>query len=354
MKDCDRCGAKPVKRGYDSLSVIDASMWKWSSPFLRKGEQYLCFECLEINILCLVPTGFMDIDDLEWPGKLWDKQGGYNHYDVVIIDPSHNFDKHDTFNLPNLKLVITASTGTNHIDMDACASSGIDVLSLLDDRDGLNEIRASSEFTFFLILAALRKLHVLAYNITGIQPYANKDALRGNELYGKTVGIIGLGRIGSNIYRWVKAFGANVKHIYDPTVTGTTLENVFEGSDIVVISCALNETTIDMIRGSHVRLLKTGAVLVNSARGEIIQENELVDALQERPDLIYATDVLAGETKGHHKNSPLLGMTNVICTPHVAGLTLESNEKAFRITNKLLWEWYGRNKDVYEGPQESD
>lgn len=307
-----------------------------------------------MNILNLVPTHFMQIEDLEWPGEVWVKQGGYNHYDVMIIGPSHNFDKHDMFNLPKLKLVLTASTGTNHIDKESCAASGIDVLSLLDDRDGLNEIRASSEFTFFMLLAALRKLNYLAYNITGLQPYPNYDALRGNELYGKTVGIVGLGRIGSNIYRWVKAFGANVKHIYDPTVTGTTLEDVFGDSDVVVISCALNETTIDMIRGSHVRLLKTGGALVNTSRGEVVRENELVEVLRERPDVVYATDVLRGEIKGHHKNSPLLGMTNVICTPHVAGLTVESNEKAFRIVNGLLWRWYGRNKRIYEGSQESD
>jgi D-3-phosphoglycerate dehydrogenase len=270
----------------------------------------------------------------------------------MLIDPSTRFSKKDIFNLPKLQLVVTASTGTNHIDLKRCADSNIEVLSLLDDREGLNTIRASSEFTFFLILAALRRLNRLAYNITGQQWVRSESGLRGNELFGKRVGIIGLGRIGSNIFRWVNAFGAEVGHIYDPTVMGTTLEQVFEDSDIVVVSCALNEDTIDMIRGSHVRLLKTGGVLVNTSRGEVIAENELVEVLRVRPDITFATDVLRGEVKGHQKNSPLLQLTNCIVTPHVAGLTAESNEKAFRICNKLIWEWYGRNKEVYEGPQE--
>ena len=60
-----------------------------------------------MNILNLVPTKFMDVSDLEWPGEVYCEQGGYNHYDVMLIDPSHSFDKHDIFNLPKLKLVIT-------------------------------------------------------------------------------------------------------------------------------------------------------------------------------------------------------------------------------------------------------
>jgi D-3-phosphoglycerate dehydrogenase len=280
---------------------------------------------------------------------------GNNHYNCLLIDPSSTFTKQDVFNLPKLELVVTASTGTNHIDMDVCAANGIDVLSLLDDRKGLEEIRASSEFTFFLILAGLRRLNRLVYNITAGQDHVNLHALRGHELYNKRVGIIGIGRIGRNIFRWCKAFGADVKWIYDPAYTkGVTLEQVFEDSDIVVLSCALNESSIDMIRGSHVRLLKTGGVLVNTSRGEVIAEKELVEVLRVRPDITLAADVLSGETKGWHKNSPLLKLPNCIITPHVAGLTEESNEKAFRICNKLIWRWYERTiQEVHEGPQES-
>jgi D-3-phosphoglycerate dehydrogenase len=262
--------------------------------------------------------------DLEWPPV-----NGW------VIDPSTTVTKDKLW--VGLEVIATASTGTNHIiDTD-----GIPVLSLLDDRKGLEEIRASSEFTFFLILAALRRSNRLAFNIHSSYWWRDENALRGHELYGKTVGIIGLGRIGRNIYRWVNAFGADVKWIYDPAFTkGVSLENVFEDSDIVVISCELNESSIDMIRGSHVRLLKTDGVLVNTSRGEVVRERELVEVLRVRPDLIYASDVISGETTGTHVNSPLLGLTNCIISPHVAGLTYESNQKALKIVNKLLWRWY--------------
>jgi phosphoglycerate dehydrogenase-like enzyme len=252
--------------------------------------------------------------DLEWPPV-----------DGWVIDPCTTVNKGSLWE--TLEIIATASTGTNHIDLDACTNKGIDVLSLLDDKEGLLEIRASSEFTFFLILAALRRVKHLAFDMWAGKWDRHENVLRGRELYGKRVGIIGLGRIGSNIFRWATAFGANVGTIYDLTVRGTTLEMVFEDSDIVVISCALNE-----------------GVLVNTSRGEVVRESELVEILRVRPDVVYATDVLRGETTGEHLTSPLLGLTNCIVTPHVAGLTYESNEKALRIANKLLWRWYERSK----------
>jgi phosphoglycerate dehydrogenase-like enzyme len=267
--------------------------------------------------------------ELEWPPV-----------DGWVIDPCTTVTKDKLW--PTLEVIATASTGTNHIiDTD-----GIPVLSLLDDRKGLDEIRASSEFTFFMILGALRRVRHLAFDMWAGKWDRHEHVLRGRELYGKAVGIVGLGRIGRNVYRWCKAFGADVRRIYDPAFTmGVTLEHVFEDSDVVVISCALNESSIDMIRGSHVRLLKTGGVLVNTSRGEVVNEDELVEVLRVRPDITYATDVLRGEITGEHRASPLLGLNNCIVTPHVAGLTYESNEKALRIVNKLLWRWYERWKE---------
>jgi len=296
-----------------------------------------------MNILCLVPTHFMDIRDLTWPGKLWcsEDRNRYNHFDAVIIDPSTPVRKLDLFHLPKLKVIITASTGTNHIDLDACAKCGIDVLCLLDDREGLSEIRASSEFTLFLMLAALRRLHRLSYIIYNRKWYKDDNVLRGNEIYGKTIGFVGFGRIGQNIYKWTYSMGAKPHYIYDPPAGyAHTLEDVFQKSDVVVICCALNEQTIDMITGNLVQSMKNGACLVNTARGEIVDEKGLVTALKARPDILYATDVLAGETSNKQHNSPLINVPNCMFTPHVAGLTNESNEKAFVIANKLLWKWY--------------
>ena len=304
-----------------------------------------------MNILNLVPTYFMNIDDLEWPGLFYDKEykNKYNHFDVILIDPSTPVRKIDMLHLPNLKLIITASTGTNHIDKEACEKHNVEVLCLLDDREGLSEIKASSEFTFFLILAALRRIHRISYTIYARKWMRNEEALRGNELYGKDVGIIGLGRIGQNIYKWVTDFGANVVAIYDPPKgSPNTLEEVFQKSDIVVISCALTEQTYGLIDENLVQSMKNGACIINTSRGEVVREKELVNALNARPDIMYVTDVLKGEVEKNHYNSKLFDLPNCIITPHMAGLTFESNEKAFRIANKLLWRWYGNKAEDLE------
>jgi D-3-phosphoglycerate dehydrogenase len=299
-----------------------------------------------MNILCMVPTHFMNIEDLEWPGRLWfsEDKNKYNHFDAVILDPSTTVRKLDLFHLPRLRLIITASTGRNHIDLEACNSQGVDVLSLLDDRDGLSEITASSEFTFLLILFVLRRMSRLSYTIYNRKWLRDEEALRGNELCGKTVGIVGMGRIGRNIYKWCYMFGANPLYLYDPPAgMAHTLEDVFQKSDIVVISCELNKQTIDMIGSDLVQSMKDGACIINTSRGEVVREKELVKALIARPDITYATDVLAGETSKTHYDSKLFDIPNCIITPHVAGLTIESNEKALRIVNKLLWRWYEQN-----------
>jgi phosphoglycerate dehydrogenase-like enzyme len=279
--------------------------------------------------------------EMEWPGELVKPD---EDAEVWIIDPEVPATAEVLELYTSLKVIFTASTGTNHIDLDYCDTRGIEVYSLLDDRDGLNEIRASSEFTFFLILAGLRRLNRLAFPLYSKGWHRNEDAMRGNELYGKTVGIVGMGRIGQNIYKWCYSFGANPKYLCDPPAGyAHTLEEVFQNSDIVVISCALTEQTIDMIDGNLVQSMKQGACLINTARGEIIIDNELVDVLQTRPDLTYVTDVLTGMTDGTQHQSKLFELYNVIVTPHVAGLTVESNEKALRIVNKLLWRWHNDN-----------
>ena len=240
-------------------------------------------------------------------------------YDVIVCNPKANFiydDKLLSF-YPNLKILATPSTGTNHIDMDACKRRGIKVVSLLDDRKGLDTITASSEFTFKLILDALR-----------IAP--------ARELIGKVVGLVGYGRIGKNVERYCRAFGARVRYIYDPYVgCYDSLEWVFQYSDIVVICCSLTDETRGIIGRKLLRTMKEGAVLVNTARGEVIREYELAEVMKDRQDLRVALDVLVGETTGMQNPAPLLALGAII-TPHIAGETFDSRTKAAKIILRLL------------------
>jgi phosphoglycerate dehydrogenase-like enzyme len=257
-----------------------------------------------------------------------------------ICNPSANFIINDEVleRLPSLEIVVTPSTGNNHINLEVLCSKGIAFRSLLDDRAGLEEIRASSEFTFFMILAALRRPDkAIQYN------YYERDEefLRGHELYGKSVGIIGLGRIGRNIMKWCGSFGVNKFFVVDKDNTQEDWKELFSCSDIVVVCCSLTEITKGLIGVDLLKLMKQNSYIVNTSRGEVFSDGALEWFLKRRSDVTAALDVIPGEVIDQQGNSLLLSLENTIVTPHIAGTTYESQEKAAHISLKLLEEYYG-------------
>jgi len=244
---------------------------------------------------------------------------------------------------PALRVLVTPSTGLNHISLPACARRRLPVLSLLDDREGLEEIAASAEFTFLLLLNALRRLDVAAREVSDRRWRHREDRLRGLELSGKLVGLVGLGRIGRRLARYCAAFGARVVY-HDPYVTGAALsarplEALFAECDVVCVCCALTADTVGLIGESVLTRLRPGACLINTARGEIVDEKALLAVLAARPDLRVALDVLPGEVTDTHLASPLLALHDegrIVVTPHIAGATVESQTRAARIALGLL------------------
>jgi D-3-phosphoglycerate dehydrogenase len=221
----------------------------------------------------------------------------------------------------NLEILATPSTGLNHIDLDACAKRRVKVISLLDDRAGLDDISASAEFTFKLLLDAMR-----------IPP--------ARELKNKLVGIVGRGRIGRNVEKWGKAMGANFGY-YDPynvwikTPKVKNLAKLFKACDAVVVCCTYNAETHHMIGADLLRSMKQGAALINTSRGEVIDEYALAMVMEERPDLRVAVDVLEGEVTGTANPQRLISR-GAIVTPHIAGETFDSRTKAAKIILNLL------------------
>ena len=244
---------------------------------------------------------------------------------------------------PNLRILITPSTGTNHIDLNCCKKKKIKVFSLLDDRKNLNQIRASSEFTFLLILNSLRRLDKAINEVDNNRWRQNENLMRGDELYGKSVGIVGLGRIGSNLSRWLKMFGAKVTYcdIKKKTtqIKKKSIDHIFLNSSIISICCSLNKYTHNLINLSKLKLLKKNAILINTSRGEVINEKDLIYFLRKRKDIFFSTDVLSGEINGTNLRSKLVNLhkkRRVIITPHIAGASKESQTKAAQISLNLL------------------
>jgi D-3-phosphoglycerate dehydrogenase len=218
----------------------------------------------------------------------------------------------------NLEILATPSTGLNHIDLDDCAKRRVKVISLLDDRAGLDDISASAEFTFKLLLDAMR-----------IAP--------ARELKGKSVGIVGMGRIGNLVRSYCNNFGATTwwHEPYKSGFASASLKGIFSLSDAVVVCCTYDKSTHHMIGADLLRSMKQGAALINTSRGEVIDEYALAMVMEERPDLRVAVDVLEGEVTGTANPQRLISR-GAIVTPHIAGETFDSRTKAARIICNLL------------------
>jgi D-3-phosphoglycerate dehydrogenase len=268
-----------------------------------------------------------------------------------IPNPGQHFaiDSDVLTRFPSLVAISTPSTGTNHIDRASCRKRGVRVYSLLDDRSALEEISASAEFTFLHVLNALRRIDVAIEAVRAGGWRDDEDRFRGRELQGLRVGLVGIGRIGTRLARYFDAFGCTVS-AHDPhgdcpdgVRPVPSLNDLFGDSDVLVVCCSLTEETAGMIGAGHMRALPQGAIFVNTARGEVLQEDEVAGVLEDRRDLVLAVDVISGEVDGSFPESPLFEAAlsgKALVTPHIAGATTESQLKAAQAAIRLLREYH--------------
>lgn len=261
-------------------------------------------------------------------------------YNVLVTNPGsvYRYSKGILKHAKNLKYIITPSTGTDHIDTNYCKMKNIKIKSLLNNRKILNIITASAEFTLFLILYTLRKFNVVK-KITMDGSWRKKeDLFRGNEIYEKKIGIIGYGRIGKKLAKYLSSMGCKI-YIYDPYVKILStkfkiiknLSYIFKYMDIISLNLTLNKKTENIIKSKYLKILKKKQILVNTSRGKIVDEKYLIKRIKDRK-FYYSTDVISNEFKSNLKKNNLYKLSryndNLIITPHIAGLTYESQSKA--------------------------
>lgn len=268
-------------------------------------------------------------------------------YDVLIVRLAHQVDREIMEAAPNLKVIVTATTGLDHIDLEHARARGITVLSLQGETDFLRTVSATAEHTWALLLGLLRLL-VLASE-AGASGNWDRDAFRGHELYGKRLGLIGLGRIGVMVARYGRAFSMEVG-AFDPFISEWTedvwqapaLSDLLKRSDVLSLHVPLNAQTKGMIGFQEIKLLPPGAVLINTSRGQLIDEAALLQALEGGWLAGAALDVVADERNADQRiDSPLLNYArkskNLLITPHIGGATYESMAKTeVFMANKLV------------------
>lgn len=269
------------------------------------------------------------------------------NYNVLIVRLGHKIDREILSVAGNLKIIITATTGLNHIDVDEAKKRGIEIVSLKGEREFLDNIHATAEHSFALLLSLIRKIPASACDVHDEK--WNRDIFKGTELNGRTLGIIGYGRIGSKVAKYAEAFGMNViaNDILDiPGVNITDLNSLLSQSDIVSLHVPYSENTHHMIDRSRFQQMKKGAIFINTARGEIVDETALLEALKSGHIAGAALDVLQGENSGKKswlKNDPLWKYarknSNLLITPHTGGATYDSMVKTEIFVAQKFLKW---------------
>jgi phosphoglycerate dehydrogenase-like enzyme len=248
-----------------------------------------------------------------------------------------------------LKVICTASTGTNHIDKNYAKEIGLPFLALTEEREVITRISSTAELAFALTMSSLRNV-VNSHN-NALEGEWDYTKYIGRQMNCLTIGVIGYGRLGSMYAHYCKAFDSEVL-IYDPYKKVnddrfeqvSTMENLLQRSDIIAIHVHVTEETIGMINKSCFNKMKKDVVIINSARGDIINESDLVDFLKANPESKVGTDVLADEIR-NRTESPLFkyakNSSQVIITQHIGGMTREAQEIAFGHAAKRLKNFFG-------------
>lgn len=226
------------------------------------------------------------------------------NYDVLSISSRSKLKKEVLDNLPSLKMIATRSTGIDHIDIEECANRKIEVASA--STYGSNSV---AEYAFALILAVAKKI-VEAHQSVENDEFS-PEGLTGMELFGKTLGIVGLGKIGSNVARIGKSFGMNLlvteikpneEILREYEAKLVDLDTLLKESDIVTIHVPFEKDTYHLINKNNVKQMKVGSILVNTSRGAVVESEAIVWALNKGILRGVGIDVVEEEEKMEDKS----------------------------------------------------
>src|SRR5438270_5578236 len=245
--------------------------------------------------------------------------------DALVVRSAVQVDGKLLESAPTLRVIGRAGVGVDNIDTDAATHRGIVVMNT----PGANAV-AVAELTIGLMIAMARS--VPRANATMHAAKWEKKSLQGSELRGKTLGIVGLGRIGLEVARRARSFGMELIG-YDPfiapviarenEVTLVPLDELFKRSDYLTLHVGLTSQTEGMINATSIKIMKPGVRIVNCARGELIVDEALAEAIKSGHVAGAALDVFRSEPL---KDSPYFELDNVLLSPHIAGSTDEAQE----------------------------
>ncbi|MDM1071381.1 D-2-hydroxyacid dehydrogenase family protein [Empedobacter brevis] len=283
-------------------------------------SQLTCFELLKDFNVKLLDKTYQNPKDLA--KEIQDAEI------LVLIRERTKIDDELLSLLPNLKLISQTGKISNHLDLAACTKYGVAVA------EGIGSPIAPAELTWALIMNATRKIPQAIEAMKKGEWQTNI----GSAIHGKTIGIWGYGKIGQKIAQYAKVFGAEVliwgsensrqKAIEDGYQAANSREEFFSISDVISLHIRLNEQTKGIVKFEDLKLMKREAVIVNTSRAELIEENALSKALSQNTPTYAALDVYEIEPI-YDQTNEFLKNPNVICTPHLGYVEENSYELYF-------------------------
>ena len=265
--------------------------------------------------------------------------------DVIFIRLKYNINKDILKDAKKLKIICSPTTGLNHLDLNYITTKKIKLISLKGKAKFLNQIRATPENTIGLSLALLRKYKLFfCNNVSKNKRYQHL----GDELFGMKVGIIGYGRVGKLVSKYLKAFGSII-NIYDikkvnplrGIIIKESLKELINCSDLIFLTASFNGKKI--LEKEHLDLMKN-KYLINTSRGELIDEAYLLKKVSGNHFKGVAIDVISNENNLSNNNlkviEKLITKSNFIYTPHISGATLNSLSKVETYITKELIKKY--------------
>ena len=278
------------------------------------------------------------------------------HYDILSVFIYSKITKQILAKLPKLKLITTRSTGFDHIDLKACKQRKITVCNV--PFYGENTV---AEHTFALILALSRNIHKSYVRV--LKGDFSIEGLKGFDLKGKTIGVIGAGHIGLHVIKIARGFGMEVlaydvhqDHFLEEVLDFkyVTLETLLQNSDIITLHTPALPSTYHLINKQNIHLIKKDALLINTSRGSVVETEALIEALDKKILSGAGLDVLEGEElikeekqllydkkklealRALVRDQILLTKDNVVYTPHIAFYSQEALERILETTVKNI------------------
>ena len=255
---------------------------------------------------------------------------------------------------PDLKLIVTCTSGFDHIDLNETQKRNICVMFTPEANT-----TSAAELTWSLLLACNRS--IIKADATLKKGLWAREPFLGTELSSKTLGLVGLGRIGKKVATYANAFGMNVL-AFDPYVeasafveskaTRVSYEEILKQSDILSFHVPATQETKNMFSQSQIEYIHPELILINTSRGSVINEDDLVKALQDKKMKYAALDVFAKEPL--NPNSKLLNCPNLILTPHLGAYTDEAFLKASFEASQYVQQFFEENKMKNTLPLKND